>query len=73
MSIGVSLCFIMKQSKLTWFYLPLWFGCMSLLGQKSLPGAAGPPLAHGEYSASKNWHKNTQNYIVSLTLATSNI
>lgn len=54
MSVGVLECFIMKQSKLTWFYVLLWFGCMSLLGQKSLPGAAGASLARGEYSASKN-------------------
>lgn len=41
MSVGVLQCSVMNQSKLTWFYSLLWFGCMFFLGQKSLPGAAG--------------------------------
>lgn len=69
-SLGVSQCFVMRQSILTWINLLLWFGCMFLLGQKSLPGVAGTSLAHEGYPASKNWHTSIQNCIVSLTPAT---
>lgn len=45
-SVSVSRCFFMEQSKPMWFYLLLWLGCMLLLGQKSLKDAAGTSLAH---------------------------
>ena len=40
-SVSVLQCFFMKQSKLTWFYLLLWLGCVFFLDQKSLKDAAG--------------------------------
>lgn len=45
-SVSVSRCFFMEQSKPMWFYLLLWLGCMLLLGQKSLKDAASTSLAH---------------------------